>query len=237
VKRLARAADERRLIYIGLFAMLYGVFAESYLGLFAAGALARQVLPRGWAPLNTRPPLSMAICVIGLFFGTIPISPASWRMFHIFPDPGALGWMPWPVTGPMFWHMIGAIMILVGLQSSQRMQGVLKSPACQWLGSVSFPLYLIHIPILMTLGCHAFLAANALGVPHKLCAALALAIFVAFSLLCAQVFTLLVERPAIRFSGRLASTLQSATAPIVHLDIWRRLTLRRNRVTASLKSG
>jgi len=214
VKRVADANDARRLIYAAVFSMLYGIFAESYLGLFAAGALCRQVLASDWRPYRNRPALPLAICVIGLFLGTMPVSLAKWPIFLVFPDPGALAWMPFPVTGAWFWHTIGAIMILVGLQLSPLLQGVLKSPICQWLGSISFPLYLIHIPILMTLGCHAFLAANAMGVPHKLCAILALTIFVSVALLCAHFFTLAVEKRAIRVSGRFAVGIQSAMAPI-----------------------
>ncbi|HVE23256.1 MAG TPA: acyltransferase [Acidocella sp.] len=218
-KRLAPESSARRVVYIASFAAFYGAFAESYVGLFAAGALIRQIFSNGWRPLTSRPCLALAICTFGIFCGTIPFSQAIWPMFRIFPNPGALNWMPWAATGPVFWHTVGAIVMLVGLQSSPLMQTVLKTPICRWLGSISYPLYLIHIPILMTLGCHVFLAGNEIGAPHKLSVILALVTFVAVSLICAHAFMLAVERPAIWFSGRVARKIPSAMASITQATV------------------
>ncbi len=214
-KLLTPKGNARRVTYIILFSALYASLAESYIGLFAAGALIRQVLPGGWRPLNDRPALAVVLVALGLFVGTIPVSKASWPIFHIFLALPVFAWTPWPVAGPYFWHTIGAIMMLVGLQSPRPMHGVLKSPTCQWLGRTSFPLYLIHIPILATLGCRTFLAGDAMGAPYGLSVAAALAIFLPISLACAHILTLTIERPAIRLSASVARKMDSATEPVV----------------------
>jgi peptidoglycan/LPS O-acetylase OafA/YrhL len=212
IKKFTEAANKRPLAYIVVFFALYVAFFESLIGLFAAGGLIRHVMPSGWRPLNARPVLAVTLVFVGLVLGTIPGSEASWTIFHAFPDPWVPRWMPWAVHAAYFWHMVGAVMMLIGLQSSRFLQSVLKSAACQWLGSISFPLYLIHIPIFMTLGCHIFLAGVTIGAPRGVSAALAIAVFVPIAILCAHVFSLAIERPAIRLLGRMAQRTQSKIA-------------------------
>jgi peptidoglycan/LPS O-acetylase OafA/YrhL len=212
VKRLTSTVRARKMTYIVLFSALCVGLFESYLGLFAAGALIRYVLPDGYRPLNNRPKLAMALSIFGIFLGTIPVSQAVWPIFRIFPSLTAPGWMPWPVQGAAFWHMVGAVLMVVALQSSPAIQGFLKSQTCQWLGAISFPLYLIHIPILMSLGSHIFLVGTAVGLPYVPSAAAALVIFAAGALLSAHIFTLIIERRTIRFSGHIATIMQSFLA-------------------------
>jgi peptidoglycan/LPS O-acetylase OafA/YrhL len=212
VKRLTSTVRARKTAYIVLFSTLCLGLSESYLGLFAAGALIRYGLPFGYRPLNNRPKLAMALLIFGMFLGTVPVSQASWQIFHIFPNLWVPRWMPWPAPGALFWHMIGAVLIVLALQSSPPIQGFLKLRICQWLGAISFPLYLIHIPILMSLGSHIFLVGTAVGLPYVPSAAAALVIFAAGALLSAHIFTLIIERRTIRFSGHIATIMQSFLA-------------------------
>lgn len=212
VKRLTSTVRTRKTAYIVLFSALCLSLSESYLGLFSAGALIRYALPVGYRPLNNRPKLAMALFIFGMFLGTVPVSQASWQIFHIFPNLWVPRWMPWPAPGALFWHMIGAVLMVVVLQSSPPIQDFLKLRLCQWLGAISFPLYLIHIPILMSLGSHIFLAGTAVGLPYMLSAATALMIFASGALLSAHIFTLIIERQAIRFSGHIARIMQSFLA-------------------------
>ncbi len=214
-KRLTRAAGHRKRACLVIFSLLYLAFFESYLGLFAAGALMRITIPTGCRQLTAKPALPVALIAIGLFLGTIPVSQAAWPIFSAFPNIRIPDWMPWPAQGPFLWHTIGAVLMLGGLQSSALAKRALQSPPCQWFGKISFSLYLIHIPILMTLGCQAFLIARNLGASQAASAVAAVAVFFPAALLCAQAFTLAIDQPAIRLSGQLARRIQTSIDPAV----------------------
>lgn len=206
-KNVAESPNKRRIVYILFSGLLLIVFSRSYLGLFGAGALIRLLMADGWEPLNRSPKLATAICAIGVFLGTIPASAAAWPMFRILPALNAPEWMPWPVFGAFFWHAVGAVLILVALQSMRPLQVALMCRPIQWLGKISFPLYLIMIPILMSLGCRTFLAAYSAGIPYGLSATIAGILVCAASLLSAHVLAHTVEPFALWFSDRVARNL------------------------------
>ena len=85
-----------------------------------------------------------------------------------------------------------AILIWLALQPGP-LRRVLRHPALRFLGTVSFSLYLVHIPVLAALqhGLHGRLS------PAAICAVGVLA-----SLLAAWVFYRTVERPAHRLARR-----------------------------------
>jgi len=88
---------------------------------------------------------------------------------------------------------------------------MLLSPAAQWLlarqpfrqlGRLSFSIYLLHFPILFTLGCAGFVPlAGAL--PYPAAVAASFLGFAIVTLLAASGFEHWVDRAAIRFSRRL----------------------------------
>jgi peptidoglycan/LPS O-acetylase OafA/YrhL len=79
---------------------------------------------------------------------------------------------------------------------------VLEARAFQWLGAVSFSLYLVHEPIVMAVG---FIMGPGRG-------ALVLPISVVLSLLIAQLFFRLIERPGHRFARAVSARITSARA-------------------------
>ena len=95
-------------------------------------------------------------------------------------------------------HLLGALVVVGGMGivflsiGSRAAQVVLGSRPAQWLGRVSFSLYLIHVPIVVTL-------AYAIGWSRWW---LALVIGIAVSLIGAEAFTRLIEQPAHRLSRR-----------------------------------
>ncbi len=213
-KRVVAQPARHRLIYIALGLVLYVVVFRSYLGLFAAGALVRLILPQGLRWLNGRPAIPLGLCVIGLLIGTAPVSQAGWLIYAILPDVGGgPSWLPWPASGAMFWHAIGATLILIGLQSWRSVQRRLAMPLFQWLGDISFPLYLLHLPILMSVGCWTFLAGEAIGAPRMISIVVAFLTFGSVAVGCADAFTRLIERRALRWSGNLARRIRWPVQP------------------------
>lgn len=51
-------------------------------------------------------------------------------------------------------QQIGAVLVVVAIVLTPALQRILRNRLCQWLGAISFPLYLIHILIIATVGFH-----------------------------------------------------------------------------------
>lgn len=95
--------------------------------------------------------LPCILLIIGLHISGYPEKKPEWtswsenlaRVGHwIFP-PGAEYWR--------FWPTIGAQLVTVAVLLSPLLQKFLSQPSLIWLGSLSFPLYLIHGPLIRSL--------------------------------------------------------------------------------------
>lgn len=57
-----------------------------------------------------------------------------------------------PLSGWMFYQSIGALLLLPCIIHSQALRGLMESPVAQYLGKISFSIYLVHGPLLHGLG-------------------------------------------------------------------------------------
>jgi peptidoglycan/LPS O-acetylase OafA/YrhL len=115
------------------------------------------------------------------------------------------GWLARPLIRPdttggtLLWGLAaaGAVGLVVMALGSAGAESALSRAVPRWLGRVSFSLYLVHVPVLMTLGYlwgeAAWPAVLAVGIPA--------------SLLVAEVFTRLVETPSHRLALRVRRAL------------------------------
>ncbi|CUX82848.1 MAG: putative acyltransferase [Roseibaca calidilacus] len=139
----------------------------------------------------------------------------------------AISWLPEFVPDRLYpgnpWGLApvaGATLILLAALQLRTLQNWFKTAPLQWLGRVSFGLYLVHVPILYT-----FLAWErlTLGLPELLLFPAYLAAVLAL----AYLFTLVVDEPTLRLLGRIREQLArlrsltrvpsltaSATAPV-----------------------
>jgi peptidoglycan/LPS O-acetylase OafA/YrhL len=138
---LSRDRKERVAFYL-LFA---AVSISTYLPLFAAGSLLREFKDNARFGLarNTVPVLVFAV---GCYFCSMPAAsidnPLPWHSF--LPE-------AFHGDGVRYLHEIGSIFIVWGLICAPSIQAFFASSIPQWLGRISFTLYLIHIPLLCSL--------------------------------------------------------------------------------------
>ena len=98
-------------------------------------------------------------------------------------------------------NSLGAALMLAGVMSNQLVQNVLCCRPNQWLGRISFCLYLFHWPLLLLAGLAAFGYFQPSGAALIFfCASMMLA-----ALLLAQIFTWILEEPSVRFLSRYKS--------------------------------
>ncbi|MEA1647719.1 acyltransferase [Nitrospirillum sp. BR 11164] len=211
---------------LAILLLVLGVAGHSfYLGLFAIGAAVSLAdLPARSASLR-RPGLIMGLLlVLGVFFGTVPYSAARGPWFDALvasspvapPAPWQGASLAWLGTqGEPFWHGVGAILTLIPVLCWPMLRAALSRPLPRFLGRISFPLYLFHIPLLMSAGAGLFTVLRHIGLALAPAAILTVAAFYTLALSVAWALVPLLEETAVRWSGRLAVRLQDGLDRLV----------------------
>jgi len=160
-----------------------GVLCHSfYIALMLFGASIRMF--RFSRCLRNR--LAYPLLLASLVLGTVPFSVARGRWWNGLvalapPPPRAGWWSAWPgftpIDGVAFWHGVGAIILLVVVDQTPSMRAWLGRPLPRFLGVISFPLYLLHIPLLFSVGCGVFVFAHSAGLGYGAACAVATAAY------------------------------------------------------------
>jgi peptidoglycan/LPS O-acetylase OafA/YrhL len=210
-----RPASDGWLIVIFVMLGLLGHFL--YLALFAFGAalkLARLREPLERLPGSIR--IMAAMLVLGVFLGTIPYAQTRGWWFDLLaahaPVGGDSGWQAQDgpfrgIAGADFWHAAGALLTLIAADNWPALRNLLGTRIPQFLGRISFPLYLLHVPILISAGCGLFLFFIHAGLSPAPAWALAATGFIAIACLLSWAATPMVEEPAVRWSAKAARYL------------------------------
>lgn len=159
-----------------------------YLPIFVLGLLLAKHKDAGVAKLGALPrPARLALwllCIL-LFYARVLLPTPSMQAHHRL----AIG--------------IGAALLIALVFTSRRAQWVLGRGALQWLGRVSFSLYLLHLPIML---------ATARLLPDGVTPVWRIAAGIGLALLLAEIFHRLVERPSME-AGRALSAWTQARQP------------------------
>ena len=195
----------------------------------SVGAVSTRLLANGriWNIGNPliRPSLVQILLVLAAaVFGTVPYSVERWPIYgqawklalhFIWRAPF------WQHDRPSFWHALGAFSLMLLVLSLPRLQVLLSRPISRFLGRISFPLYVVHVPVLSVVLCWFIL----LGAQHVVSPLLAevtgFTTFLAISILLAYLATPLIEDVSIRISNELSRQFDRAARQ------WVRSLLRR----------
>jgi peptidoglycan/LPS O-acetylase OafA/YrhL len=91
----------------------------------------------------------IALFIFGLYLGSAPNTGYKWTPFYMWT------WRITPKTYPephRFPQTLGAVLIVFSINHSKDIQKLFVNPLSQYLGKISFAFYIVHGPILHSLG-------------------------------------------------------------------------------------
>jgi peptidoglycan/LPS O-acetylase OafA/YrhL len=153
------------------------------IALFLLGHICAPLARRGLAA----PRLGALALLAGLIIPAFDYIPGQYRIATLLGHTALL-------TPHSFFKLtaeVAAVLLCAGVLLTPAARRVLRAPPVLWLGRQSFGIYLLHVPILFSLGMQAYVWGG-LGA--------ALAATFATTLVAAAVFERLVDRPAIAWS-------------------------------------
>ena len=197
----------RRILWVYLFFLLVSLAAGESLYLYACFPIGTALAWCEARGKNRASPLaSLLLIPAGLLLGGFPtfFRPTN---FYRFLDLGE--------NAAGLWHVLGSGMLVTGFYLSPGLQKLLSRRLFQWLGKLSFSLYLVHIPVLLSLGTGCALLLSDWGIrSYGLMSAVSAVLTLAAVLLASSMFQRFVEQPCSRLSARLLSLLDPPEAGI-----------------------
>ena len=94
-------------------------------------------------------------------------------------------------------------------------QKFLASRPVQFFGRISYPLYLIHVPIILSVGCGGYVAVHgSLGMSRAVAALAALSLSLPLTLIMSAYFERWVDQPAIAFGKWLVGRQNNSVSAV-----------------------
>lgn len=135
--------------------------------------------------------------------------------FNLSPQFGFLQAIPLPNFRPtapnlaenprVFWNTIGAILLVAGVIGSSGTSRLLGSRIPVFLGKISFSVYIIHVPLLMSVGLRAAEFSQAHGATYGQSAAIAFGLYIVAVFVVGSVFQRFIDAPAIKLADFVGS--------------------------------
>ncbi len=183
---------------LGLLAVatLCGVGARSGWVAFAVGAVLQLLVERG---LRIGPRVALLASALGLLIGSEA------RGFAVRHGLGAWPTALQPGHPEGLAYPLGALLVVVGVLFSPAWRTLMTTGPCQWLGRISFALYLVHVPLLYTV-CAA--AAVHFGLRSTGGLLVLAATFLPLAMLAALLFERVIDGPVLQLNRHLARTVR-----------------------------
>jgi peptidoglycan/LPS O-acetylase OafA/YrhL len=166
---------ERRAMKVYLLALVIGMFHcvdPNYVA-FPLGVALAAFMPAKRVTIH--PGATVALVLVYVYLSGY----AGQTTGAFFP----FAWIARIFIPPQYVNMTGALALLFAAETSLWLRGFLSRGWGVFLGRVSFPLYLLHVPVLCSAGCGVFLAlVGRYGMPRAQIAGVATTIAVSFAL-------------------------------------------------------
>lgn len=171
-----------------------------YVAFFAGSYLN---IVREW--LRSRQSFSGMLFVFGLVGVAYNLSPA-FGFMRIVPLPNFQPLGPdFGVMPQLFWNAIGSIALVAGVIGSVRIDRFLASKAFVYLGRVSFSMYLIHMPILMSIALFVVKVGKNQGLSYGAATCISFVIYLCTVISLSEFFYRLIDAPSTTLATYLAS--------------------------------
>lgn len=105
----------------------------------------------------------------------------------------------------LFWNTVGAICLVAGVIGSRSVGALFATRIPVFLGKVSFSIYVIHIPILMSVGLRAARFAQQSGLSYSASVAFSLVVYLTVVLAVGTLFQRYIDKPSIRLADMVAN--------------------------------
>ncbi len=206
-------AGARRKWHILIFLSLGVLGFYSYLSLFAFGAVL--------ASLSRLKPINSGVAAVllfsGLLLGTVPWSAVPWWGVDFAKTAiNVPKFLPLPMSSIIeIYSAIGSILIFYAVLCFKSLRSLLNSPIVQFLGRISFPLYLIHLPIMITLVAKLAISLHLANVPYGIILPVVIVVQICAAILAAWLLYPVCEKPAIDLSRNLT---RGRLSPVLNLS-------------------
>jgi peptidoglycan/LPS O-acetylase OafA/YrhL len=167
---------------------------------FLAGMLLHHVEP--WLRRNAK--AAFGLFLVGLIcaaYSESPVFDAFRRLTlpNLQPIGPDFGTLP-----RLTWHTLGAVLLIAGTLGSQPIARMLSVRPLQFLGRISFAMYLIHMPLLMSLGLWVTRQMHKSGLSYLEAVGVSFVVFIATVILVSVLFERFVDMPSIRLAKLVA---------------------------------
>jgi peptidoglycan/LPS O-acetylase OafA/YrhL len=157
-------------------------------------------------PPRVQTALAIALLAAGAFLGGTPfdMSDEPYKSLYVIAA-------PWLGNVTMFTHRVGALCLVAGVLLFPPLQRLLLGGVSQWLGRASFALYLVHVPLLCSLGAWVLLRTEP-GLGYNAASLVALAAYMTAALIVAGLVARWVDEPSIWASKQVGAMVTRVIA-------------------------
>jgi peptidoglycan/LPS O-acetylase OafA/YrhL len=157
--------------------------------------------------LRASPIVSALAVVLGLFLSATDHT-TSYAWLTKLPLPNLNPVLPnLNANTTMFWQTVGSWVLVCGVIGCRPFAKFCASAVPAYLGRISFAIYLLHLPLIMSLMIHAMAWGKALGLSFIGSFFFSFALFSITLLVLAELFTRCIDEPAIKLSRRFETWL------------------------------
>lgn len=195
----------RRILYVYIGIALAYLSVNSRLTNFVLGVLLAYVALHYGEKIRQcsriAPILSVIFLVMAVIFGAYPHTYEPTNAYQV------LNCLPDRLNPCYFYHMLGVMFLMMGIYLCRPVNWLLSTRPAQFLGKISYAVYVIHIPVLFSLSAWMFIRFTNLTKHYNISAGMTLVFSLIAILLLGWGFWRLIEKPSTKWIDKVADKL------------------------------